>query len=313
VARVEPVSWPEAPAEPRVHLHDILSSPDGTPRPPSFLSRAWRAIAGIDAEDGAHRFLRPFGVASTARGEVLVADPDAALVVLLAPGAPGRYVTCPDRVWGAPMAVAAAADGRIFVADPGDGIVVRVDPDGRCTDLGAGELERPTGLAERNGRLFVADPPRHHVAVLSTDGRPLGTIGVHGEGDGELNAPTAVALASNGDVLVVDAMNFRIARFSQEGAWLGAFGGPLDDGWPFALPKAIAVGPGDRIYVSDAPLDVVDVFRADGVYDYSIGASGAGPGRFTNPAGVAAAGGTIYVADSFAGRVQAFELLGAHP
>jgi DNA-binding beta-propeller fold protein YncE len=111
----------------------------------------------------------------------------------------------------------------------------------------------------------------------------------------------------------VDALNFRIARFAADGRWLGAFGATLDDGGPFAMPKAVATGADGRVYVSDAQRDVVVVFRPDGTFDYSFGASGEAAGRFTHPAGVAESRGRVYVADSYARRVQAFEILGAEP
>jgi len=309
---VAPTVWPEPPAEPRVRLALVVASPRGSEPRRSLWSRAWRAVVGLGPEDEeASRFQRPFGVAWAGDGSLLVADPDAAIVVRIRPGAPSSVLACRDRPWAAPMAAAASDGGDVYVADAGEGVVTRVSPDGRCARLGAGVLERPTGLAVQGGSIFVADPPAHHVLVLSGSGEVLATIGEHGDDAGGLNFPTAVALDRTGNLLVVDALNFRVARFAPDGRWLGAFGATLEDGGQFAMPKAIATDPDGRIYVSDAQRDVVVVFAPDGTFEYTLGASGEAPGRFTHPAGVAAGPGRLYVADTYARRVQAFEILGA--
>ena len=312
-APVEPVVWPGPPDPARVRLALVVTSPEGPAPARSFWRRAWRAVVGVEDGEASLQFRRPFGVAMTAGGDLVIVDPDAALVVRTVPGAASRLLGCRDRPWAAPMAVAASGDGGIYVADAGEGVVVRVEADGRCTPLGAGHLERPTGVAAGGGRVFVADPPRHQIVVLSGTGEVLARIGAHGDGAGGLNFPTGVALDAAGDLLVVDALNFRIARFSADGRWLGAFGTTVGDGGQFAMPKGVAAGPDGRIYVSDAQRDVVLVFRPDGSFDYVLGASGGEPGRFTHPAGLASSGRRLYVADSYARRIQAFDVIGAAP
>jgi sugar lactone lactonase YvrE len=295
-----------------VRLAAVLTEPLGPPPKRSFWSRAWRAFVGLGPEEDedAPRFVRPFGVSPGADGSLVVADADAAFVVRTREAGTSTILSCEGTPWNAPLAVATSAEGDAYVVDGGAGVVVRVDAHGRCTRLGEGALERPTSVAVGAGRIFVADPPRHHVAVLSSEGALVATIGAHGEGEGELNFPTGVALDGQDNLLVVDALNFRIARFSPDGRWLGALGAPLADGGQFAMPKAVAVGDDGRIYVSDAQRDVIVVFMPDGTFDYSFGASGGEPGRFTHPAGIAVARGRVYVADSYAARVQAFEVLG---
>lgn len=313
-APVEPVVWPAPPEAPRVRLALVLSSPDETAPKPSLWRRAWRAFVGLDpADDQVARFQRPFGVAATADGGLLVADPDAAVVVRMRPGAATALLACSGRPWTAPMAVATSAEGEVYVADAGEGAVARIGADGRCTWLGDGTLERPTGLALRGGEVFVADPPSHRVLVLSRASELVRTIGGPGDGEGCLHFPTSLAFDASGNLLVVDALNFRVARFGPDGRWLGAFGATLADGGPFAMPKAIATGADGRVYVSDAQRDVVVVFRPDGTFDYAFGAPGSGAGRFSHPAGLASAGGRVYVADSFERRIQAFEIIGAQP
>ncbi|HEX9242314.1 MAG TPA: hypothetical protein VF875_07705 [Anaeromyxobacter sp.] len=303
--------WPAPPAAPRVRLAQVWTSPVGAAPARSVWSRAWRTLVGLgDEDEDAPRFVRPFGVFGDADGSLLVADADAAFVVRTRTGAPSTFLACEGAPWGAPMAVATSHRGDVYVVDAGARAVVRVDPQGHCAPLASGAFERPTGIAIHGDRIYVADPPLHHVAVLSLAGALVATIGTHGEGDGELNFPTGVAVDAAGDLLVVDALNFRIARFGPDGAWRGAFGASLPEGGAFAMPKSIATAEDGRIYVSDAQLDAVLVFGPDGTFEYAFGVSGDEPGHFVHPAGVATSRGRVFVADSYAARVQAFEFLG---
>ncbi len=302
-ASVPAVTWPAPPAPPRVRLVAVLPAP----AEPSRFRRILDSIAGIDRDAEERQLLqRPFGVAVAPGAVVIVADPEAGVLRLDGDGA--RPIACRDREWDAPMAVAIGPGGAVLVADAGAGEIVRVAPDGECTALGTGDLERPTGVAADAERVFVADPPRHEVVVLSQAG--LARLGGPGAGAGQFDFPTAVALAPDGTVLVVDALNFRVARLAPTGEWVAAFGEAGDEGGAFERPKGIAVDSAGRVYVSDAQRDLVLVFRLDGTFEYSIGGTGSAPGLFTHPAGLAIAGGRLYVADSHNHRIQVFEILG---
>lgn len=327
-ARLPRVEWPEPPEAPRARLEALFPDPSAPLPRRSFLRAVLDAIAGADEADRrreAGRLARPFGIAALADGSFAVADPDAPAVLrvrLLAPS-PSRggrvpeaattRVGCKGREWIAPMSVAEAPDGALWVADGGAGELVRVAPDGGCRAVGAGLLERPTGVVAEASRVLVVDPPRHQVVVLSPDGAVLARWGREGDGDGDLHFPTAIARSHDGVLLVVDALNFRIARFSPEGAWLGAFGAPGQTGGALARPKGVAVDGDGRIYVSDAQRDAVLVFSPAGAFEVALARGGAEPGRLTMPAGVAVGAGRLYVADSQNHRVQVFEILGGRP
>jgi sugar lactone lactonase YvrE len=252
---------------------------------------------------------RPFGVAAR-NGVVWVADPEGPGVLRLEWGAEtARPVECRDRPWASPLAVAVGEEGDAWVADGGAGTVVRITASG-CSVIGAGELERPSGVALGAGRVYVVDPPRHHVVAFAATGERLATIGDRGEEAGQLNYPTAVAVAADGTLLVVDALNFRISRYRADGAFLAGFGEPGDEGGALARPKAVAADGAGRVYVSDVQRDVVLVYSPGGEFLFAVGASGEGPGQFLMPAGLAVSGNRLFVADSYNRRIQAFDLLG---
>lgn len=307
---VAEVVWPQPPAVPRLRLLAVIPSPDAAPPRRSFWRRVADVVVGRDPQEREERQLvRPFGVAAAADGSLFIADPDLPGVLHVDAAGLLEPVTCRSREWSAPMAVAVAAGGELWVADAGAAEIVVVPLDRRCRTIGAGMLERPTGIALPPGRVVIADPPRHQLVVLSPEGALLARWGTEGEGDDQLHFPTSVAVDDTG-VLVVDALNFRIVRVSAEGRSAPAFGAPGDTGGAFARPKGVAVDRAGRVYVTDAQRDVVLVHDAQGTFEYAAGASGSGAGSFQHPAGIAILGDRLYVVDSHNVRIQVFQILG---
>jgi DNA-binding beta-propeller fold protein YncE len=127
--------------------------------------------------------------------------------------------------------------------------------------------------------------------------------------DDPLHFPTAVASGVD-SILVVDALNFRVLRLGADGRRLESVGTPGEQGAGLARPKGVAEDSAGRVYVADAQRDLVLVFDAGGRFDYAAGASGAAPGEFRHPAGLAIVRDRLYVADSQNGRIQVFAILG---
>jgi sugar lactone lactonase YvrE len=300
---------------PRVAAVRHVGSFPGTvaPERPSFWTRVASAVIGSEVTAGeAHPLLeRPFGIAPVAGGFV-VTDPDRRAVLRVA-WREGRAtaVECPALAWTAPIAVAAAPDGTLFVADGGR--VVRVAAGGACAEIGAGALERPTGLALAGGLLYVVDAPRHQVVAFDARGTEALRFGGPGDEAADLSFPTAIAARPDGSLLVVDALHFRVARFSPEGRFLDAFGEAGDTVGEFGRPKAIAVDGAGGAWVTDAQHDAVLAFGPDGAFRFAAGESGGAADQLLMPAGVAADGALLYVADAYNHRVQIFELQGEGP
>lgn len=72
--------------------------------------------------------------------------------------------------------------------------------------------------------------------VYSADGEFLFKFGSHGEGNGQFNAPTGVAVDSNGNIIVADWGNSRIQ------VWVSVL--PLCGGGGTLLLGRMAGGPG---------------------------------------------------------------------
>lgn len=304
--------WPKPPEPAAARLLAILPDPQAERNATPWWRRALGWITGADAstEEGS-TLVRPFAVALGSRGQLFVADPDAARVLRFDQNGRREEIACKRHPWGAPMALGLATDGSLYVADSGEGVVVRWTPD-RCEVLGAGLLERPTGIALAPDRIWIADPPRHQLVALSYAGALLARIGGQGEGDDRFHFPVAVTLAPDGSLLVVDSLNFRIVRLGGDGRWIGAFGTPGDEGGNLARPKGITTAGDGTILVSDAQRDAVLAFSPAGAFLFALGATGGDPGRFTHPAGLDRRGDRLAVADSQNRRIQVFELLKEH-
>jgi DNA-binding beta-propeller fold protein YncE len=220
-----------------------------------------------------------------------------------------------SKRFAAPIGIAIGRGGEVLVADSELGRVFRLAPDGTpLGEIGAGQLQRPTGVARdaKRGRIFVADTRAHDVKVFDDDGRMLGTWGHSGDGAGELSYPTHVAWG-NDMLLVSDTMNARVQAFDEEGrptlsiGERGLYVGNL------VRPKGVAADDEGNVYVIESMHDTLLVFDRTGQLLMSIGGTGQEPGRFYLPAGVwVDSRNRVFVADMFNGRVEVFQFLGGN-
>lgn len=131
---------------------------------------------------------------------------------------------------------------------------------------GAGEFRFPSGLAVIAGktptatRIFVADTWNHRVQVFDGRGELQMAFGGFGHADGQLHAPSDVAVVTpqlpwetDGTsvpmLAVADEWNQRLQVFTTDGTWLATLGGhgveaepgTHGQGWPFFRVGAVAV------------------------------------------------------------------------
>jgi DNA-binding beta-propeller fold protein YncE len=278
------------------------------------------------------RFDGPAAVA-VAGGSVYVADSrNHAIRKIAADGEVSTVAGAPGRGFGgfadgpaaqarfsAPAGVAVLPDGGLLVADTGNHRLRRISRDGVVTtfagaDTPHDELGRPTGgyrdgaaaqaefrypaglAVAGDGTVYVADAGNQCVRRVA--GGVVSTVAV---GGGKMDTPTQVALAG-GQLWVSDA--------AKSGLWAGPPGGPLRwrelkgaGGRPFSGPAGIA-GVGGGLCLLDAGLD--SLYEMDGGSAVLLageqGSAGYADGtgdaaRFAQPAGLAVAGGTAYIAD----------------
>lgn len=297
-------SWPRDGGR-RIAYVGELRTPENLGIEPGFFGRLWRAITGSGDSDALYR---PYAVALGPSKVIAVADPGRRAVHLF--DAKGeRYARASGL--GYPVAVAFVGS-TLIVADAERRTLLAFDLQGRPAELPVRvpALERPAGLAfdAKGQRLFVSDSAAHVVHVLSLAGKSPATIGGRGSGDGELNFPTHLFTDVNGRLYVCDAMNFRVQIFAPDLSPLRRFGEVGDRPGNLSRPKGIAVDADGNVFVVEGYFDVVQAFDGEGRLLGIIGGSGIAPGRFWLPAGAAVDGRLLYVADTFNGRVQVFDL-----
>lgn len=105
-----------------------------------------------------------------------------------------------------------------------------------------GELFKPSHVTVGPaGDVFVTDAFHFRVQRFSPDGRPLGSIGFHGDQVGGFVRPKGVAVDQNGRLYVVDAAFENVQIFDDQGRVLLFFGGPGNSPGNLHLPSGIAI------------------------------------------------------------------------
>jgi DNA-binding beta-propeller fold protein YncE len=163
-------------------------------------------------------------------------------------------------------------------------------------------------VLDSENRLFVTDEHANVVAMFSTSGDTLGYWGEHGEGAGQLNGPSGIALDADENLWVVSSRNHRVEHFTREGEYLGGWGEHGTEPGQFSYPWGVAVDPvNGTILVADWRNDRIQRFSPEGEALQVIGKSGTGEGELNRPGGVVVDKfGDIYVADRSNHRVLMF-------
>ena len=191
--------------------------------------------------------------------------------------------------FNAPLGI--ATDGvNVYVADATNKRVQKFDLGGAIIGQWAiPAAQTPRRLAVAGGKVYVTTRA-DVVWRFDTNGSPDGTwdgdgvTGSPGSGAGQLSDPEGVAVDASG-VYVADSDNNRVAKFDLGGQFTTMWGWGVEDGGS-ALQSCSA--------------------------SCQAGAVGSGDGQFVAPYGILAAGGGVWVADSYNHRLQRFGQAGAH-
>ena len=304
------VVWPAPPAPARFAFERSLGGPVDLGVKRSTLGKFGDWLTGETR--GAGAFVRPFGVALDAAGNLCVTDTAAKSVGCFEPATRRwlRWTRIGKLAFQSPVGVSRAGE-TIYVADSGLGEVIAFDTGGRLRFRCRAPLVRPVAVMVAGGRLLVADSQLHAICVFNLQGEYQSQFGRRGTAPGEFNFPTHLATDAPGRIYVTDSMNCRIQIFDAAGTYLSQIGRIGDSPGCFSRPKGVAVSPQGHVYVADALFDNIQVFDSAGRLLLPIGEAGQGPGEFGLPAGIAiASDGRIYVADCYNRRLQVLRYLG---
>jgi DNA-binding beta-propeller fold protein YncE len=305
--------WPLPPEQPRIrYLRSFHGDEDFKKKKKS----RWKRIL-LGPQEEKHIYLKkPYGVATDSAGRVYVTDSALGGIMVFDEEAKDvRALGHAGQIkFRTPIGIAVDGEDRIFVSDVGLHMIIVMDGSGGLL-MGFGKkegLKRPSGLAidRERGRLYVSDTPEHRIVVYGLDGKLLESLGSRGDGKGEFNYPTNVAVAPDGTLFVVDTGNFRIQSFSPDGEFLMSMGEAGTGYGNFSRPKGISLDSQGHLYVVDAAFNNFQIFNRKGEILMFVGGGGYLPGNFHLPAGIHIDGSDrVYVADQANSRVQVFQYL----
>lgn len=279
-----PVTYPPAPAEPRVQFLAHYTDAAQVAGQPGSLSRFL-----FGQQEAPDALAKPYGLVLH-DGKLYVCDTKLnALVIFDLRNDRFGYtgVQGTERL-RKPLNVCVDAQGRKLVADALRGEIVIFDQDDAWAGVFGGEvLERPVDVAATAGRIYVCDAGSCTIVVF--DARSLervAVLGGKGDGPGRFARPTNLALDADGNLYVSDTINGRVQKLAPDGSFLASFGKRGARPGTFARPKGVAIDPAGRLYVVDAAFENVQLFAPDGQVLMDLGGPGAGPGDLSLPAQV---------------------------
>ncbi|HHJ39347.1 MAG: hypothetical protein AXA67_05110 [Methylothermaceae bacteria B42] len=227
-----------------------------------------------------------------------------------------RFLTGPglldhplDLKWG---------ESGLWVADTGNHRLLLFDAQGRmqrafypkppsCPEEkpGCNRLPpEPVAVAEVDDILLWSDRRYHRVCRLRLPkGKPLDCFGGRGEEEGKFQFPFQIAIDRDKFPHVVDILNARIQIFDKDGRFFrqqGRFG--FEAGELFR-PNGLAMDKDrDRLFISDGYFGTITLFQ-EGEAAGVLKTSGGQPLYFDSPTGLAFDNGSLYVAETGAGKV----------
>ncbi len=211
-----------------------------------------------------------------------------------------------------PVSLCLGPDESIYVCDSESVAIYRLS--GRTGDLIERlrlpeDILRPAavGYDPKAGDLYVVDVLAHNVKVLSRRGVLRRIMGRRGEGPGEFNFPSGIAVEDD-MIWLVDTGNHRVQGLNRAGDPVASFGQAGDAPGDLALPKGVAVDSDGHLYVVDARFENVQIYDRSGKLLLFFGEEGTAEGEFWLPAGIFIdADDRIWVCDSYNRRVQVFQ------
>jgi DNA-binding beta-propeller fold protein YncE len=212
-------------------------------------------------------FVSPIGIATTASGEVLVADAELGLVARL--DAEGN----PLGTFGQDLLVRPTGLARndalalTYVSDTQAHDIKVFDDLGQLVDtIGTrgerlGQFNYPTHLAFRDGKLYVADTMNARIQVLDETGEVLTSFGERGLYLGNFARPKGVAIDEDQNIYVIESYFDHLLVYNASGEFLLPIGGEGDAPGRFYLPGGAHVDGRSRVFVADTFNGRVSIFQ----------------------------------------------------
>jgi len=293
----------------------IYKVPD-TP-PPNFSSLPEGVTNMFEGGRGTGKgqFDSPIGIAVDAKGNILVADTNNGRIEKFSPTGTFLSFLGTDRIGHGqleePNGIAVDHAGNIYVTEVGSNHrVQKLAPDGtfiaewKGPDVG---FYGPRRIAiGSDDAIYVVDQGRARIVKFSPDGQVLTVWGGKGNGDGQFDDHTSVALdPRTNKVYVADPRNKRIQVFDSNGRFLTKWVIP-EWGQPAGFEDLAIDSDRNRLYASSANMDAVLMFDLNGTKLGSLKPKA--PDRLEGPSALALANRKLYVLNLHGDNVSEIDL-----
>jgi sugar lactone lactonase YvrE len=292
----------------------IYKVPDTPPRAFSSIPEGVSNVFEGGQGSGKGQFDGPTGIAVDANGKILVADTNNGRIQKFSPT--GVFLSTMGikgigyAQLGAPNGIAVNRAGDIFVADASKHVVEKLTSDGTFLDEWKGPppgFYGPRRIAiGSDNSIYVVDQGRTRIVKFTPDGRVVAVWGIKGNGDGQFDDPTSVAVdPKTNEVYVADPRNRRIQVFGPDGKFLTKWSVP-EWGRPYGFEDLAIDSKTDRLYASSARMDSVLVFNLNGNRIGSL--TPKPPERLDSPSALALVNRKLYVLNMTGNRVTVIDL-----
>jgi sugar lactone lactonase YvrE len=285
--------------------------------PPSKLSSVPEGVINMfegGRGSGKGQFDSPTGIAVDHSGNVLVADTGNGRIEKFSPvgaflSAIGIKGTGYEQL-GAPNGIASDRTGNTYAADAAKHRVEKLAPDGTVIDEWKGPdpgFYGPRRIAiGPDNSVYVVDQGRTRIVKFGPDGRVLTVWGSKGNGDGQFDDHTSVAVdPKTNKVYVADPINRRIEIFDSNGRFITKWIIP-EWGRSHGFEDLVIDSQTNRLYASSANMDSVLIFDLNGNKIGSLAPRP--PDRLDGPSALALLGRKLYVLNMRGNRVTAIDL-----
>ncbi len=303
------ISWPPAPAHPKVRYLGMLTG---------FQQDGQTMSSLIFGKTDIGKIAKPVAIAKGKDDRLAIADQGRKGIHLYLPTTQEYHFIfkAGEETIQSPVGVAFDDQGKLYVTESLLGKIFVFDALGNflsaITMAGNERIKRPTGIVfnSHDKKFYVSDTLSHHILVFNDNGHFVNRLSTRGETLGTLNFPTHLGSDKAGSLYIVDSMNFRAQIYSPETLSWQMFGRHGNGSGDFASPKGIDVDKNGIIYISESLFDTVQLFDNAGRYLLAIGSKGNGTGQFWMPSGLTIdKKDRLYVCDTYNQRVQIFQII----
>jgi DNA-binding beta-propeller fold protein YncE len=259
----------------------------------------------------------PRGLAVDAKGNILVADTNNGRIQKFSPE--GNFLSsfgtlgAGEGEFREPTGIAVDRKGNIYVADFLNQRVQKLKPEGTFIAEWKGPADgflgpRDIAIGPDNS-VYVVDEGHTRIVKSDRDGKVLVVWGTSGDGDGQFNQATSVAVDEKNDrVYVADPRNRRIEVFDIKGqfvaTWFVEEWRPIENAW--YMQDLVVDSKAGRLYATSTQTDEVLVFDLNGNKMGSLKPSP--PDKLEGASALVLTKGNLYVLNTFAARVSRIDL-----